>query len=225
MLLGLNMCISCAAAQESKKHPVYILPDGRVLAPDKLDSLIKVWGRERIMVKHDSEDDKKGVVHLVRITDEMKAKLEQDNLNNEKEVAAMIDKPAPDFDLTDLQGKHWTLNKLRGKVVVLNFWFTSCPPCIKEMPELNKLVQANDPKQVLFLGVTFNNAKEVNDFLKEHAFAYTLLPNSEKVDTQYHINGWPTSFVIDRNGVLKVMTHYSDTIQEELQTAINLALK
>jgi peroxiredoxin len=202
----------------------YLLPDGSVLAPGKLDSINKAWGADRVMMKHSAEDDEKGIMRLFRMTDEMKQKLD-DQYNKERQSAeALLNKPAPDFELNDLQGNRWSLKDLRGKIVVLNFWFTSCPPCIQEMPELNKLVQEYGNKDVVFLGLTYNNAEQVNTFLQKRAFSYTQLPHSHEVDTRYQVSSWPTSIVIDQAGNVKKIVGSSPKIREELKAVID-ALK
>jgi peroxiredoxin len=198
-----------------------LLPDGKILKNDKLDSLAVVWGEGRIVFSHNEKDDAKGIVHLVRMTDEMKKKSEDQDAESEQILSEMLDNPAPDFELKDLQGKLWSIKELRGKVVVLNFWFTSCPPCIQEMPELNKLVQEYDGENIVFLGLAFNNAEQIKTFLNKHAFSYTLLTNSTAVDKKYHVNSWPTSFVIDRGGIIRSVIKVSSKIGEDLKSIIN----
>ncbi|MFT3823662.1 MAG: TlpA disulfide reductase family protein [Chitinophagaceae bacterium] len=216
-------CISALSQVSSNttspsKKTVYLLPDGRVFEIDKLDSLNNAWGQGRVALSHSKEDDAKGIVHLVRITDEM---LRKGKDINDSIQAAMINKPAPGFELADLRGKQWSLKKLRGKIVVLNFWFTTCTPCIREMPELNELVRKYDSSNVVFLGLTFNNAKQVSTFLKERNFSYTLLPGSQEIDKKYQVSSWPTSIVIDRNGIMKMMIHSDPKIREKLEAVIN----
>jgi peroxiredoxin len=160
-------------------------------------------------------------MRLVRITDEMKQKMDDQRNKSKQGFAAMLNKPAPDFELKDLQGKRWSLKELRGKIVVLNFWFTSCAPCIQEMPELNKLVRAYDSKNVVFLGLANNKAKQVETFLQKHTFTYALLPDADEVANKYQVSSWPTSIVIDKKGDVKIITGSSPKIREELEAAIN----
>jgi peroxiredoxin len=205
----------------STEKTILLLPDGTVLGSEKLDSLKKAWGEDRIRFRHNQEDDAKGIVHLVRMTDEMKQQVEDENTRRNQAIASMLNKPAPDFELTDLQGHRWTLHELRGKIVVLNFWFTSCAPCIQEMPELNELVRINDSKNVVFLGLTFNNADQIKTFLKKRTFNYTLLPDSREVDKKFQVSLWPTSIVIDKDGYVKLVVNSNPKIREELTAVIN----
>jgi peroxiredoxin len=203
---------------------VFVLPDGRLLAPDRFDSLEHAWGKGRIMFHHSEADDEKGIMHLVRVTDEMKAKSDSLAIEKKRMLNALLNKPAPDFNLRDINGKSWALKALRGKIVVLNFWFTSCIPCIQEMPELNKLVALYKDKPVVFLALTFNNVKQIKIFQQRKRFDYTLLADSKMVDEQYAVTSWPTSFVIDQTGVVRTVVQSDPMIKEILNDAIRLLL-
>ncbi len=208
----------------SAHRTTYILPDGRILPEQKMDSLSNAWGKGRIAMVHSTQDDEKGIVHLVRVTDKMAKKREEESAKTEKALKEMIGKHAPDFTLKDLNGKKWRLSSLRGKVVVLNFWFTSCAPCIQEMPTLNDLVEKYEPEGVVFLALTFNDVKDVKDFLKEHKFEYTLLPESMEVNEKYKVSEFPVSFVIDRNGVFAASVAPDPDIKSTLTKSIESLL-
>lgn len=211
-----------ATAQENKggeiltNNTTFLLPNGKKLNPNKLDSLENAWGKGKVLFAHSEEDDKKGIIRLIKKTD---SQIKKDQADGQT-LVSMINKPAPQFELTDLQGKKWSLKQLRGKTVVLNFWFTSCPPCVREMPELNKLVQQYKGKDVVFLALSYNNVEQVNTFLKNHDFNYTILPNSENVDNTYKISMWPTSIVIDKKGVIRFAQTGGENISNRLKTAI-----
>ena len=109
------------------------------------------------------------------------------------------------FTLADLQGKSWSLKDLRGKVVLLNFWATWCPPCRKEMPDLEALyLKFKDKDQgFVVLAISDESAAKVNPFLAERNITYpVLLDPGRKVNEQFHIEGIPKSFVYDRGGKL-----------------------
>jgi peroxiredoxin len=108
-----------------------------------------------------------------------------------------------DFTLADLQGKSWTLKDLRGKVVLLNFWATWCPPCRKEMPDLEALYLKFKDKDLVVLAISDEDAAKVNPFLVEQNITYpVLLDPGRKVNEQFQIEGIPKSFVYDRSGKL-----------------------
>ncbi|MFD2822270.1 peroxiredoxin family protein [Lacinutrix iliipiscaria] len=130
--------------------------------------------------------------------------------------------PALDFLATDLIGKSYKLSQLKGKVVVLNFWFTKCGPCVAEMPALNELVDLYKDKDVVFLAITFNKKEIVTQFLKSQSFNYTILANANDITNMYGVQIYPTNIIINKKGeiVLKELG-YRTNIKEVLQASIN----
>ncbi len=108
-----------------------------------------------------------------------------------------------DFTLTDLQGQTWTLKELKGKVVLVNFWATWCPPCRKEMPDLNTLYQRFKPQGFVVLAISDEDADKVKPFIAERKIGYPiLLDPGRKVNELFQVEGIPKSFVYDRQGKL-----------------------
>jgi len=135
------------------------------------------------------------------------------NANNEQ------GKKAPDFEVTDLQGKTYKLSELNDKTIVLNFWFTSCKPCMVEIPELNELVKEN--KNVIFLGLATDKEEKIKPFLKIHPFNYRIIPNAKDIVKLYNVNSFPTHYII-KNGIIQdQFIGLSNDIKEKIQNAIN----
>jgi thiol-disulfide isomerase/thioredoxin len=108
-----------------------------------------------------------------------------------------------DFTLNDLQGKSWTLKSLQGKVVLVNFWATWCPPCRKEMPDLDALYQRFKDQGLVILAISDEEVAKVKSYLAERPVTYPiLLDPGRKVNDLFRINGIPKSFVYDREGKL-----------------------
>ena len=192
--------------------PTLIMPDGSVVPSKSLDSIKKVLGGREVGIS--IQDDGKGYVHPVRNKTE--------ELESETKLNSHLDKPAPEFAFKDLAGKLYSLTDLKGKVVVLNFWFTQCGGCIMEMPDLNELKQNYNSKDVVFLGITFDDNSKINTFLTKHKFDYTILPDAKKACLDYDIYGYPTSVVIDRSGVIKFINCSIDgDIRSRLTKAID----
>jgi peroxiredoxin len=108
-----------------------------------------------------------------------------------------------DFTLTDLEGKSWSLQTLRGKVVLVNFWATWCPPCRKEMPDLDSLYRQFQDQGFLVLAISDEAKDKVQAFLAAHPTAYpVLLDPGRKVNELFQVQGIPKSFVYNRDGKL-----------------------
>ena len=109
-----------------------------------------------------------------------------------------------DFTLTDLQGKNWTLKDLRGKVVLVNFWATWCPPCRKEMPDLEALYKRFQDRGFVILAISEDEETDkVKPFITERNISYPiLLDPGQKVNNLFQVDGIPKSFVYNREGKL-----------------------
>jgi peroxiredoxin len=109
----------------------------------------------------------------------------------------------PEFALKDLSGKTWTFSELRGKVVLVNFWATWCPPCRKEMPDLETLYGRFGSKGFVVLGISDEEATKVEPFIRERKVSFpVLLDPGRKVNEMFVVEGIPKSFVYDREGKL-----------------------
>ncbi|WP_179413764.1 peroxiredoxin family protein [Mucilaginibacter sp. E4BP6] len=143
----------------------------------------------------------------------------------DQDDSELLNKPAPGFELTGLDGKNYSLKNLKGKIVVLNFWFIACKPCVNEMPVLNSIKKKYDPKKVVFLALSLDSKSAVNAFLQNHQFNYVMLTDAALVHQKYHLNAYPTSIVIDARGIISFVQIGGPDINENLQVAINSALK
>jgi peroxiredoxin len=106
-----------------------------------------------------------------------------------------------DFTLTDLQGKAWHLKDLKGKVVLVNFWATWCPPCRKEMPDLDALYSKFKDQGLIVLAISDEETAKVAPFIAERKISYpVLLDPGRKINDAFIVEGIPKSFVYDRSG-------------------------
>ena len=103
------------------------------------------------------------------------------------------------FAAVDMNGNSYSLGILKGKVVVINFWFVECKPCVIEMPELNEIVEKYKSEEVVFLAVAMNEKPKIESFLKKHTFDYTILPDSGTVIRDYKIKSYPAHIILDQN--------------------------
>ncbi len=106
-----------------------------------------------------------------------------------------------DFEALDMDGNEVSLSALKGKVVVMNFWFTRCKPCVDEMPELNKIVEKySDNDSVVFLALSWNKKDAIRSFLNKYSFLYRIIPESGKMIKDYGIGSFPTNLVLNQKG-------------------------
>ncbi len=136
---------------------------------------------------------------------------------------AAQDKPAasqsianPSFAAAAMDGKKIDTADLRGKIVVINLWFTNCPNCVEEIKLLNQLVnEYAGNKDVVFLGLAANRKADLEKFLAKNPFRYTIIPNATEIiltkfgtpDKNGGINvPFPMHYVLDREGKVVVKT-------------------
>jgi peroxiredoxin len=128
-----------------------------------------------------------------------------------------------DFTLTDLAGTKWSLAQLRGKVVLVNFWATWCPPCRREMPDMEALYQRFGPRGFVILAISDEERSKVEPFLAEHKYSYPiLLDPGRKVNEQFGVEGIPKSFLYGRDGKL-VATAIDRRTEHQLLAMLHLA--
>jgi peroxiredoxin len=127
---------------------------------------------------------------------------------------------APDWSLPSLNGELVRLSDLKGKTVVLEFWFPACAPCAEAIPSLNAIYQRYTSDTWKLYGVEFTNARvdAIRVHVKEHAMHYPILHTADKVSQLYAITGAPTIFLIDKQGIIRYIS--SGFHEEELLKAI-----
>jgi peroxiredoxin len=119
---------------------------------------------------------------------------------------------APDFALEDLQGNTVRLSDFRGKITLVNFWATWCPPCRAEMPHLKKFYEDYHSKDVVILGVNMTTIEKNPDnpqkFAKEEQLAFPIVLDREGAVMQtYRVVSYPTTYLLDSGGVVRETFH------------------
>lgn len=116
-----------------------------------------------------------------------------------------VGQTAPDFTLTDLAGKSYSLAALRGKVVIVNFWATWCPPCRAEMPSMEQLYRELGDEGLVMLAVNIekDGRQTLPKFLAATPHSFPILVDEkEEVQKRYGVYKFPESFVIRKDGVI-----------------------
>jgi cytochrome c biogenesis protein CcmG, thiol:disulfide interchange protein DsbE len=111
---------------------------------------------------------------------------------------------APDFTVQD-SDRRVTISQLRGQIVVLNFWATWCPPCVEEMPSLVEMQRRMKAKGVTVVAVSIDvDENAYHQFVREHGVnLLTVRDPGQKSPKLYGTMGWPETYIIDRNGVMR----------------------
>jgi len=121
--------------------------------------------------------------------------------------APKVGRLAPDFTLTDLEGNSVRLSDSRGKVVFINFWATWCPPCRAEMPDIEAIHQEYKNKGVVVIGVDlYEDENVVRQYVQQGGYSWTfVIDNTGEVAINYGITGIPTSFFLDKEGIIQAV--------------------
>jgi peroxiredoxin len=154
----------------------------------------------------------------------------------EKLRKSMINEAVPTFALMDLDGKKVEISELKGKVVVVDFWATWCGPCKASFPGMQKMVSkfSNDPNVKFVFIDTWETVeskkKNAEDFIANNQYSFhVLLDNDDKVVDQFKVDGIPTKFVIDKNGMIRFKAvgfdGNDDKLVKELTAMIDMASK
>lgn len=144
---------------------------------------------------------------------------------NESGAAGRINAPAPNFEWSDSDGNVLRLSDFRGKIVLVDFWATSCPPCVREMPALNRVVSSDPDVVVLAVaGYKGDTREKAESFLTVLALdRITLVFDSDlETATRYGIIFLPTTFFIDRTGVIR---HIQIGAQPMTEDQIRIGIK
>ena len=107
------------------------------------------------------------------------------------------------FAAITLAGAKRELSALRGKVVVLNFWFVGCAPCKTEIPALNRLVRENAGREVVFLAIALDSAESLRAFLQTTPFEYEIVPDGQALTDQLGIRAFPMHYVLNPRGEIE----------------------
>lgn len=147
-------------------------------------------------------------------------------LNVSAQTEALHGKAAPNWKLTGLDGNLVSLSDFAGKVVVLDFWATWCPPCRQEIPDFVKLQEKFRDKGLVVVGVSLDQqgAETVKSFAKEHGINYpVVLANKDTLKAYGDVQSIPTTFIINREGKI-VNSHVGFTDAETFEKEIKALL-
>lgn len=112
------------------------------------------------------------------------------------------DTQAPDFTLKDLGGKKVTLSEYRGKVVLLEFWATWCPPCRAAIPGLERLHQSYKDKGLAVLAISMDEggSDDIKAFVRDYGMTFTVLRVNDDVAAKYQVRSIPMTLLVNKEG-------------------------
>lgn len=223
-----NSAITFLSSNLVKMHPTIFHQEIEMskfkLVADKYvdaDYVIKA----QVMREATAEETKQNIEAFRAVIEEVTPR----SIERDKIFAEQLNQPAPHFSVTDVDGNTYDLAALKGKVVVLNFWFIGCAPCKREMPELNELVAKYKGKDVVFLAFEVNNNEPGKVKMVARGFDYTQIPSTRKegdVASRYRIKTYPTSYVIDQAGIVRYgLGGYNPFRLPEIDSTIESLLK
>lgn len=143
-----------------------------------------------------------------------------------KPSGALQNTPAPVWTATDLDGKKVTSADFTGKVVLVNFWATWCPPCRKEIPDFIAIQEEYRRRDFVILGISLDEGDDatITDFILSHHINYPILRPDAGTTTAFGgITGIPASFLIDAKGQI-VLHHTGPLSAADLRSAIDSVL-
>lgn len=129
------------------------------------------------------------------------------NFTKDKHVQLAVGDQAPDFSLIDMEGNKHKLSDYKGQGVFLNFWGTWCPPCKREMPDMEKQYQVFKDAGVHILAVNIGDTEfQINKFVKQHELTFPILRDKTKdVRDLYRIDKMPTTLLINPDGEITLI--------------------
>ncbi len=148
--------------------------------------------------------------------------------NTPPELSAMsewskcvVGKSIPKLNFETIRGKTYDDLQLRGKVLVINFWFKSCAPCVAEMPSLNKLYDEFKDKNVVFIGFATDDAELLKaGYQNSNKFLFEIVPSSGNMLRQFHFSAFPTTYIVDQKGkIVSAWSGYSPLMPEPYDRA------
>jgi len=136
----------------------------------------------------------------------------------------VVGSKAPNFTLEDVNGKTVGLSDYKGKVVLVEFWATWCPPCRELTPELNKIYEKYKDKGFVILALSAEDRDTLKDYIKEHGVKYSVVIATRETIKKYGVIGIPVSFLIDKEGKVASRHMYTPDFVNELTSEIEKLL-
>lgn len=139
---------------------------------------------------------------------EQRALTSPDGIQPVQSAPTLVNYAAPEFTLPSLDGQPVALSDYRGKIVYLNFWQTTCPPCVEEMPDFRDFIEQVNADEVAVITINVDETpQDVREFFARIDLQGIPVVMDEKSDVRraYGVQGFPVTFVLDEEGVVRFM--------------------
>ena len=136
--------------------------------------------------------------------------------------------PAPEWKLTSLQGNEVSLGDLKGQLVLIDFFYKSCMPCMQALPALQSLHEKYKDQGLAVIGIDpfDKDAEDLQKFLSKRGVTYTVLLSDNNFPKNYHVSGYPTMYLLDEKGtIILSQSGYGEGTEQKLEEAIVTRLK
>ena len=146
----------------------------------------------------------------IKICREERSRKQQELLDNGRQglvfqgMDCIFNVNMPSFESKTLDGRTVDTSYFKGKTTILNFWFIGCKPCVAEIPGFNALVEKYGTKDFHYLAIGRDSSADIEEFLQKHPWKFDIIPDGTAIieDTFQTMWGFPTTMVIDENGMI-----------------------
>lgn len=218
-------------------NATYQLTSGIIISPEEAIRLTVKESYSAISSMNNDGSNK--VVLVYKSFDELRGHFPVETFDQLKKMAVAFDRKIPiqsiqknwlgrkipGFNFITTNGVTLNSDSLFGKIIVFNFWFTTCSACLKEIPELNKLViQFSENDDVVFIAPALNDNYTIKSFLKENTFLYHCTEGGDFIN-KLGLSGFPTHLIVGKNNeILMLEQGYSENIVYKIKSTIKQAL-
>lgn len=216
--------ISSANAQEPKSlqidaQTVIKNPEGERVS---LDTFIGLMNSKTWTLEPSTDANNNPYIQLIKLSEDQ----QETNSIMERQDAGFNGIEVPYFNMIDRNGNLITSETTKGKVVVFNFWFASCPPCIKEVPELNEVYESYKGREdIVFAAITFEKEEKIKRFLTKYPLAYPIIGSEGTFSQSITRGAYPTNVIIGKDGVIQeYISGGMVGIGQQIKAAIEAAL-
>jgi peroxiredoxin len=196
--------INISKADSIHKSISYFLEDGTTYNQQYLDSITKAKDGYRYATNLYRDTISNTFSYVLYKRDKAEVRETNRDFNDyikadEKNRKKLKKSALYELTLTDIKGEVHTLETLKDKIIVIDFWFINCGSCIKEIPDLNKLKAEFEMEDIEWFAVTYDPKEKVERFLERMKFDYTIVPDSKHLTARFDIRFYPTTLIIDED--------------------------